>query len=81
MIQSLLVNDVDEVGHYVPLSLGGNIIEISSVYAYDTDSSITQISSVIVFNLKRHGAPLTLIEQSKAIWITPMVEEEITGRL
>ena len=72
-----LVDDVEEVGHFVAVSVGGCVV----TFRHDTGTSISQISSTHVRNLQRHGAMLKLMEEREITWCTPARSTVIRARL
>ena len=72
-----LVEEVNGVGHYIPIALDGNII----IFEEDSGTSVSQISTAHVRTLKLHGANIKLIQKPKVTWKTPTGEVEVRMKL
>ena len=72
-----LVEEVNGVGHYIPIALDNNIF----IFEEDSGTSVSQISKAHVRTLKRNGANMKLIQKPKVTWKTPTGEVEMRMKL
>ena len=72
-----LAEEVGNVGRYVPVSLGGNII----IFRHDSGTNITQLSTSLTRELRRRKIAMSLTEWPTVTWKTAEGSRETKMKL